>query len=122
MNGIFQTLVVTVLMLATLSFSAEDEEATLSDQDRIALELGRQVIAVSSALKDPTRKEALTVVRELGTDSRYYVMVRGWVRQHIDMAESYRDTSLYRSSEVRKKEVDSKIAALRRMLRAIDLE
>lgn len=90
--------------------------------DEEALLLGRQVLAVRQALKNPETPESLEAVTALGQDSRYYVMVRGWVLQHIQMAESYRGTSDYKDSPERRLEVEKKISALQNMLRRIDLE
>jgi hypothetical protein len=44
------------------------------------------------------------------------------VIQHLQMAESYMGTSSYRDDPVRKQAVDERIAALKKALRAIDLE
>lgn len=49
-------------------------------------------------------------------------MVRGWVIQHLQMAESYRDSSATREDPELKKAVDARIAGLKNILRAIDLE
>ena len=95
---------------------------TLSEQDKHALEVGRKVIKIKSAFQSPERQSSIDAVRDLGLDSRYYVMVRGWILQHISMTESYRGTTTYAKSEQRKKEIEGRIAALRKMLRAIDLE
>ncbi len=96
--------------------------AMLSDQDKEALELGRKVINVKAALQTPEKRTSIEAIRDLGLDSRYYIMVRGWIRQHISMTESYRGTTTYHDSEDRKKEVDGRIKALQKALRAIDLE
>ncbi len=97
-------------------------ESRLSKEDVHALELGRKVIRVKSALKAPEKRASIDAVRELGLDSRYYVMVRGWILQHISMTESYKGTSVYKESEQRRKEIDKRVLGLRKMLRAIDLE
>lgn len=87
-----------------------------------ALELGNQVLAVEAALQDPGAESSLEAVRRLGLQTRHYVMVRGWLLQHIGMAESYRGTAAYGDSEQRRNEIEDRIAALQKMLRAIDLE
>ncbi|MDH3585004.1 MAG: hypothetical protein OER86_12400 [Phycisphaerae bacterium] len=94
----------------------------LGPKDREALELGRKVIKVRAALEKPEKKQSLDNIRSLGLDSRYYVMVRGWITQHISMTESYRGTSTYRESAERRKQVEDRVIALRKALRAIDLE
>ena len=109
----------------SVGLSAEDKEtgsSPVSAADKHALEVGRKVIRLREALKKPGSAEAAQAVQDLGTDSRYYVMVRGWIVQHKHMAESYRDVSSYRSSEEYRKGVDARIAALSKLLRRIDLE
>jgi hypothetical protein len=93
-----------------------------SDHDRHALEVGRKVIRIRSALEHPEKKESIDAVKSLGLDTRYYVMVRGWIVQHVSMTNSYKGTTAYKESKQRKAEIDNRIAALQRMLRAIDLE
>lgn len=130
MKKVSVAMVSTVLCCIAIQFvpSVEGKErgekntGKLSAQDMHALELGRKVVKVKAALQSPEKQASMDTIRDLGLDSRYYVMVRGWISQHISMTESYRDTSPYRESAKRKKEVDDRIAALRRVLRAIDLE
>lgn len=90
--------------------------------DEEAMVLGRQVLAVKQALENPEAPESMAAVTALGQDSRYYVMVRGWVVQHIQMAESFRGTSEYKQSPDRQLEVEKKISAYQKLLRMIDLE
>ncbi len=96
--------------------------AAVEVSDEEAMVLGRQVLAVKQALENPEAPESMAAVTALGQDSRYYVMVRGWVVQHIQMAESYRGTSEYKASAERKLEVEKKISSYQKMLRRIDLE
>ena len=113
-----KTLMITMLLLlgrVPVSFAE-----SLSDEEAMAL--GRRVLAVKTAFEHPEAPESLEAIRALGNDSRYYVMVRGWVIQHLQMAESYMGTSSYRDDPVRKQAVDERIAALKKALRAIDLE
>lgn len=114
-------------MGAIFTLRAEEEHgepaaATRTEQDRHALEVGRKVIRIKAALEHPEKKESMEAVRSLGLDSRYYVMVRGWIVQHINMTKSYRGTSTYKQSDERKKTIESRIVAYQRLLRAIDLE
>ena len=94
----------------------------LSEEDQHALEVGRKVVRLRAALKTPDSPEAVKAVQSLGLDSRYYVMVRGWVVQHIHMAESYRGTTTYNNSAAYREKVDGQIAAYKKLLRRIDLE
>ncbi len=105
--------------------STAEQEAgntTLTKEDKHALELGRKIIRIKAALQIPEKQASVDAVTELGLDSRYYVMVRGWILQHINMTQSYLGTTTYKESEQRKSEIDDRIASLQKMLRAIDLE
>lgn len=110
------------ILLASPSYADQATPPSLSPQDQQALELGRKVIKARHALKTPGRQSSIADIRDLGLDSRYYVMTRGWITQHISMAESYRGTSKYKQDEKWRKEIDDRITALKKLLRAIDLE
>ena len=89
-------------------------------QYKQALELCRKVIKIESALKVPERLSSIDAVRELGSETRYYPMVIGWIMEHFKIAYSYRDTAEYKKSKQRRNEIENRIAALQRMVRAID--
>ena len=108
---------------AKKSKASEDApERQLSEEDLHALELGRKIIRAKAALQEPGKQGSIAAIKDLGLDSRYYVLVRGWIVQHISMTESYKGTSTYKNSDKRRKEIDGRIAALQKMLRATDLE
>ncbi|WFB37466.1 hypothetical protein P3T73_06795 [Kiritimatiellota bacterium B12222] len=90
--------------------------------DEEAMLLGYQVMAVQEALRFPEQPESLEAIKGLGLDSRYYVMVRGWLVQEIKLAESYRDRSDYTQDSQRQLDVEKRISALQKALRMIDLE
>ncbi len=118
----------TVLCMGTLfTLRAEEKRGvqsidTLSEQDRHALEVGRKVIRIRSALQHPEKRESIDAVKALGRDTRYYVMVRGWLLQEINSTESQKGLSSYTTSEEYKNKIDNRITALRKTMRAIDLE
>jgi hypothetical protein len=114
-----------LLVLLMLSLPAHGSEGWAPgdtgealDGDVEALALGRQVLAVRRALQDPTAPGALEALRALGTDSRYYVMVRGWLAQQLQGDLSILEAS---GGEV-SAEVTARVDLLRRAIRAIDLE
>lgn len=118
-------LLVSFLVSFVFSAYAVDKSkntVNLSEVDKQAMELGRKVLKVKEALKNPDKKESFEAIKSLGHDSRYYVLVRGWLTQHIHMTESYKGTSKYKSSKDYKKKIDARQLALQKMLRAIDLE
>jgi len=92
--------------------------ATLTAEAREAMELGRKVIAVRQAIANPQTPGAMEAVTALGHDSRYYVMVRGWLTQQLAGDQSILDAS----GENTPKAVKDRIAFLHKAIRAIDLE
>jgi hypothetical protein len=90
----------------------------MTNEDREALELGRKVLAVQRALEHPQEAESLEAVKALGLDSRYHVMVRGWLSEKLRGDQSIRDASKERTPQ----KIKDRIAFLEKAIRAIDLE
>ena len=67
----------------------------LTVKDREALELGRKILAVKTALQDPCENASMKAIKDLGNDSRYYVLARG-----VDSAASENDRKLSRHRQV----------------------
>jgi len=91
-------------------------QALASDTE--ALRLGQRVFAVQSALDDPAAHGALQAVTDLGLDSRYYVMVRGWLGLQLEGDRSIAASSQDDVSP----EIERRIEFLEQAIRAIDLE
>ena len=86
--------------------------------DEAAQRLGEQVMAVNAAIRNPDSPNAMGAIVELGTDSRYYTMVRGWL-----MLAAQGDQSILDASEPGSRPaIEERLAFLRRAMRAIDLE
>jgi hypothetical protein len=102
--------------------AAEDTKkpvaAPSAAEDQQALELGRKVLAVQRALEHPQEAESLEAVKALGLDSRYYVMVRGWLSEKLRGDQSIRDAS----KEGTPQKIKDRITFLEKAIRAIDLE
>ena len=83
-----------------------------------ACRLGEQVLAVRAAIEDPGAPGAMRAVVELGTDSRYYALVRGWLAMQLRADLGIVDAS--------RGEIPGAVAArvefLQQAIRAIDLE
>lgn len=86
--------------------------------DEEALWLGHKVLAIKASIQDPNAPHAMRAIMELGTDSRYYVMVRGWLSQQLQGDTSILDAS---KNKVRP-EIRERIEFLQKAIRAIDLE
>ena len=89
-----------------------------SRADAHALWLGHRVLAIAAAIRNPDAPDAMGAVLELGLDSRYYVMVRGWLVMQLrgDMS-----ISKARNGDV-SPQIAARIAFLQKAIRAIDLE
>jgi hypothetical protein len=105
----------TILFMLLLTAGAAEPQ---SSEDAEALALGRQILAVQRALGNPDKPESLKAVTALGTDSRYYAMVRGWLVQLLAGDESIAEAAGGKSGEA----VAARIRFLRKAIRAIDLE
>ena len=70
-----------VLLLPAIGVAGDSrlEPVDPSRADRHALWLGHRVLAIAAAIRNPDAPDAMGAVLELGLDSRYYVMVRGWL-------------------------------------------
>lgn len=88
------------------------------EQEEEALRLGRKVLAVSAAIRNPRDPNAMAAIMDLGTDSRYYVMVRGWLTMQrqgdISIIDANRDAV--------RPEIRERVEFLNQAIRAIDLE
>lgn len=83
-----------------------------------ACRLGERVLAVRAALADPGAPGSLEAIVDLGSDSRYYVMVRGWLAMQLQADLSILEASAGDASP----EVVRRVEFLKRAIRAIDLE
>lgn len=94
---------------ATLSLRpCDDEQAAL----------GRRVDAVRWAVNHHDSPRAMDAVRELGLDSRYYTMVRGWLLMQLEADRSIAAAAAEDTSAA----VRGRIDFLQRAIREIDLE
>ena len=88
------------------------------DQSAEALALGRQILAIHHALDHPELPASLKTITDLGTDSRHYAMVRGWLSQLLSSDESIASASKDNTPP----RITARIAFLKKAIRAIDLE
>ena len=86
--------------------------------DSEAGELGSLVLDVHAAIANPEAPEAMDAITRLGTDSRYYTMVRGWLSQKLAGDRSILEASGDNASP----EIVARVEFLERAIRAIDLE
>ena len=103
------TILLLCLVSANFAVAGGDEEAR---------QLGRKVTAAGAAILDPESTGAMRAITDLGTDSRYYTMVRGWLQQQLKG-----DRSIVAAAGAGVKPyIESRIRFLEDAIRAIDLE
>lgn len=81
--------------------------------------IGAMVLAIDAALKAPAKKESLETIVSYGTDSRHYVMIRGWLAELLKGTESQLDA--VRDPKLKAKHQE-KATFLKKAIRRIDLE
>ncbi|MCG9747915.1 hypothetical protein [Shewanella sp. Isolate8] len=91
--------------------------ATPSQTEVEQQRLGVMVQALQQAIAVPS-PEHLEVIARYGTDSRYYVMVRGWLVQTLSGVES----QLAASGDAAPEAMRTRAEHLRAAIRRIDLE
>ena len=104
------------ILISTSQTMATEPSTGACDPD--ASDLGQKVLAVQRALSDPAAPGAIDAVKALGLDSRYYVMVRGWVSMQL---AGDRSISNAHGDSV-PPHIRDRIDFLERAIRAIDLE
>ncbi len=105
------TLSVIALLLVQLPLplASAAEEAT---------RLGERVEAVRRAIDCPDCPGSMAAVVDLGTDSRYYVMTRGWLLERLRADRSVLDAA----GDVASPQLAARVEFLQQAIRRIDLE
>jgi hypothetical protein len=81
--------------------------------------IGVMVKAVAAAIQSPEKSDSMGVIVRFGTDSRYYVMIRGWLKQELSGAQSLFDVA---RDPQQKAKFELKVSFLKKAIRRIDLE
>lgn len=81
--------------------------------------IGAMVRSIDAAIAAPNDPESMVTVTRYGTDTRYYVMIRGWLVQELQGVESQLEAS--RDTQLKSK-FQQKADFLRTAIRRIDLE
>ena len=115
MNIILATVALTIIASASPAMGAE-QASERCDADASAL--GRKVLAVQAALAGPTAPGAADAIKALGLDSRYYVMVRGWLSMQLAGDRSIANAR----GDATPRHIQERIDFLEQAIRAIDLE
>ncbi|WOT04739.1 hypothetical protein [Shewanella youngdeokensis] len=74
---------------------------------------------LDKAITNP-QTSSITIISQYGRDSRYYVMVRGWLMQELLGTKSQLEA--YRQQDEHQRKLQQKVLLLQQALRRIDLE
>ena len=112
----FSRSAINVLLLSVLLSAAMQANAQQQTEEYT---IGVMIKALDSAIKQPST-ESLNIIQQYGTDSRYYVMIRGWLVQELQGVNS--QLAAYRSDDETKARLQAKHDFLSQAIRRIDLE
>ncbi|NRD75829.1 hypothetical protein HQQ94_21940 [Shewanella sp. VB17] len=84
---------------------------------------GIMIEEISIALDNPDLSSSLITIMKYGTDSRYYVMIRGWLTQELNGVQSQLDAIGEKQQDSEhKQKFTEKVYFLKQAIRRIDLE
>ena len=104
-----------LVLAALLAIPVMATESAQSEEYAI----GVMVKALDDAIQHPS-DQSLSTITNYGTDSRYYVMIRGWLVQERQGAQS--QLSAYRKDDNHRAKLQQKVDFLQQAIRRIDLE
>lgn len=108
-----RSIIIVTFSLLTIQLTAE------TNNQNEALRIGAMVMEIDAALKAPDDAKSLETIVRYGTDSRHYVMIRGWLVQLLKGAESQHSAS---SDPELKAKHKASVDFLKKSIRRIDLE
>jgi hypothetical protein len=98
------------------TFAGENLENPRASEE---YQIGVMVKRIAEAIDAPEKPESLQTITAYGTDSRYYVMIRGWLIQELRGVESQ---ILPTQEDATNAKLRRKADFLERSIRRIDLE
>ena len=118
-TSIVAGIVASILSIITLLVLTLDTDSKIDNNKLEQQVIGQMVQHLDVAINSPTDKDALQTIVKFGTDSRYYLMVRGWLVQKLNGIESRLQAQ---QSQAKKAALSAEVDALKEAIRAIDLE
>ncbi|MCL1048603.1 hypothetical protein L2755_02995 [Shewanella abyssi] len=116
-HGLSVRLTTTLLCSSLLSFPVlADCGSPIAQQER---EIGVMVKAIDKAIATP-QADSLELIYQYGTDSRYYLMIRGWLVQELAGVNSQLEA--YKQQDERRRVLEQQVSFLQQAIRRIDLE
>ena len=107
--------VIVTVLVAVIATPAMASEPLQSEEYAI----GVMVKSLDNAIQHPSA-DALELISQYGTDSRYYVMIRGWLVQELQGANS--QLAANRKEDMHKAKLQQRVDFLQQAIRRIDLE
>ncbi|MXR69212.1 hypothetical protein GNT65_11070 [Shewanella sp. JBTF-M18] len=111
------SLLVACLMTGCANMPSQSQTQIQAQEQAEQQALGAMVQVLQQAIASPSPQH-LEVIARYGTDSRYYVMVRGWLVQELSGIES----QLAAHGDSAPEAMRAKAEHLRAAIRRIDLE
>jgi len=115
----FLILLVSLCFISAVSAAPRSLKTVDDYKNSEEFQIGVMVKRIQAALKAPERPASLKTIVKYGHDSRYYVMIRGWLAEELRAVESQlpgtRDAK-------RKQRFLAKQKLLKAAIRRIDLE
>ncbi len=108
-----------ISLLVVLGMTSMHSDASEDLKKSEEYKIGVMVKAIAVAIKAPEKPESLKTITRYGTDSRYYVMIRGWLSQVLKGTESQLNAT---RDPARKVKFQQKVDFLKKSIRRIDLE
>ncbi|GIU50170.1 hypothetical protein TUM4438_35360 [Shewanella sairae] len=105
--------------ILTLPVQAAGKEQAAAKEQAEEYAIGVMVKSLDAAIALPS-EASLNTISHYGTDSRYYVMIRGWLVQELQGVES--QLSAYHQDDELKTRLQHKVDFLKQAIRRIDLE
>lgn len=117
MFKVFPMILLMMLVFTDMVFATDG--SSLDKKVSQEYQIGVMVKAIAATIKDPKKPESMQVIVQYGTDSRYYVMIRGWLKEELSGVNSL--LAVVRDS-AQKSRLQEKSTFLKQAIRRIDLE
>lgn len=111
--------ILTILFICSISFVLTADELPKNLMVSEEYQIGVMVKMIETAIQEPEKPESLETIANYGTETRYYVMIRGWLTQELAGVQSQNQASHNddQNSKLMRKEI-----FLTKAIRRIDLE
>lgn len=106
-------------LLFNVSFVLTADELSENLMVSEEYQIGVMIKMIEAAIQEPEKPESLETIAMYGTDTRYYVMIRGWLKQELAGVQSQNNA---RHNDDENSKFMQKEIFLAKAIRRIDLE